>query len=430
MTAASRAVESAYLIMSGKKISVAKRMKWRAEWLGQTAVEWVIARLPGAFVFRLGNGIGAVLWPLMGYRRRIVLKNLRIAFAGDKSLSELEIMARETFCRSIANLFSAVHTANMSVAKLADCIVLENPELAEQTIKQGNGMLLLPPHMGNWEILSRFNRFFPAGHAVGGLHRPLNNPYLDARVREKRESEGTRMFSKRDSLHHISSFLKEGGLVGILADQRAGMQGISTSFFGRLTRSSPLPHLLVRRCGCTALAVSLRTLSPGKWSVLYHPVAAPADTAACMAAVERAMRESPVDVFWFQDRWKIYPPKADGLHGWLGSAEARSSRHPHRALIWLPACPPNWTPSAKWLHPDVIYEFAKEKGTATPPWLPEQARIHEISAAKEIPDMQREIARIDRSAALPLDFVLAGCHDNSLRRAARREAIQFFASAS
>jgi Kdo2-lipid IVA lauroyltransferase/acyltransferase len=364
------------------------------------------------------------------HRRRIVLKNLRIAFAGEKNLPELRELARQSFRRSVANLVSAVHTAHMDYEDLRACVELENPELAESTVQRGNGMLLLPPHMGNWEILSRFNHLFPAGHEVGAFYRPLNNPYLDARVAKKRQSEGTRLFSKRDSLHNVGAFLKSGGMIGILADQRVGSQGHVTSFMGRLTRSSPLPRLLIRRCGCTALAISVRTISPGRWSVRYHSVEEPGDTAACMAAIERAMRVSPVDVFWFQDRWKIYLSEEKGLSGWLGSAEARSSRHPHRALVWLPACPTDWTLGETWQHPDVIYEFAKESGTRTPAWLPKQAVVHEVSAMKSIADQQREIARIDASAALPLDFVLAGCHDNSLRRAARREAIQFFPTAS
>ena len=148
------------------------------------------------------------------------------------------------------------------------------------------------------------------------------------------------------------------------------------------------------------------------------------------AVMTKGERVSPVDVFWFQDRWKMYLSEEKGPSGWLGSAEARSSRHPHRALVWLPACPQDWTLSEKWQHPDVMYEFAKESGTSTPAWLPEQAVLHEVSTMKSISDRQREIARIDASAALPLDFVIAGCHDNSLRRAARREAIQFFSTAS
>jgi KDO2-lipid IV(A) lauroyltransferase len=231
------------------------------------------------------------------------------------------------------------------------------------------------------------------------------------------------MFSKRDSLHHITSFLKDGGLIGILADQRAGMQGMVSPFFGRLTRSSPLPHLLIRRCGSTAIAVSLRTLRPGKWSVRYHSVDAPADTAACMAAVERAMRESPVDVFWFQDRWKMYLSEEKGLSGWLGSAEALSSRHPHRALVWLAGGPPEWQIPEVWLHGDVSYEFAITEGKQAPSWIPKGATIHHVPSADSIRDFQQNIAHIDFFESLPLDFILTANTDGKLRSASRREGI-------
>jgi hypothetical protein len=84
----------------------------------------------------------------MGHRRRIVLKNLRIAFAGEKNLPELRELARQSFRRSVANLVSAVHTAHMDYEDLRACVELENPELAESTVQRGNGMLLLPPIVG------------------------------------------------------------------------------------------------------------------------------------------------------------------------------------------------------------------------------------------------------------------------------------------
>ncbi len=409
--------------MSGTNPTFFRHIKWHAEWLAQSGAEWIIARLPGPLVFRLGSAFGGMLWHIMGHRRRIVLKNLRIAFAGEKNLPELRELARQSFRRSVANLVSAVHTANMDYEDLRACVELENPELAEATVQRGNGMLLLPPHMGNWEILSRFNHLFPAGHEVGAFYRPLNNPYLDARLAKKRQSEGTRLFSKRDSLHNVGAFLKSGGMIGILADQRVGRQGEVTSFMGRLTRASPLPRLLIRRCGCTAIAISVRTLSPGRWSVRYHPVEVPNDTAACMAAIERAMRESPVDVFWFQDRWKTYLSSDLSIRDWLDGAEARSDRHPHRALVWLAGGPPDWQLPEAWWHGDVGYEFAIAEGKQAPSWIPKGATIHHVPSAASIRDFQQNIARIDFSASLPLDFILTANTDGKLRRASRREAI-------
>lgn len=409
--------------MSGTTPSITKRFKWRAEWLAQSAAEWFIARLPGSLVFRLGEGLGGLLWQTMGNRRRIVLKNLRIAYAGEKNLGELQELARRSFRRSVANLLSAVHTAHMDVEGLDACVVLENPELAEETVRSGNGMLLLPPHMGNWEILSRFNRHFPAGHELGAFYRPLNNPYLDDRLSEKRRSEGTRLFSKRDSLHQVGAFLKNGGMLGVLADQRVGHQGVVTPFFGRLTRASPLPGLLIRRCGSSAVAISVRTLRPGLWSVRYHSVDQPADTAACMNAIERAMRESPVDVFWFQDRWKTYLSPAKSICDWLGGTDARSLGRPHRALVWLAGSPRGWAFPDAWWHGDVVYEFVLEQAESPPEWLPEGATLHQVPCGASIRELQRQIVRIDLSKDLPVDFILTGNTDDKLRRASRREAI-------
>ncbi len=410
--------------MSGTNPTFSRRLKWRAEWLAQSGAEWAISRLPGPVVFRFGSALGSMLWHIMGHRRRIVLKNLRIAFAGEKSLPELRELARQSFRRSVANLLSAVHTSHMDYEDLRACVELENPELAEATVRRGNGMLLLPPHMGNWEVLTRFNRLFPAGHAAGAFYRPLNNPYLDACLAEKRQSAGTRLFSKRDSLHQVGAFLKSGGMIGILADQRVGIQGVVTSFMGRLTRSSPLPRLLIRRCGCSAIAISVRTLSPGRWSVRYHSVEEPGDTAACMGAIERAMRESPVDVFWFQDRWKTYLSPEVSIRDWLDGAEARSDKHPHRALVWLVGASTEWQLPEAWWHGDVGYEFVIVEGTQAPSWIPKGSTIHYLPPAASIRILQQHIARIDFSADLPLDFILTEKTDQKLRRACRREAIQ------
>ena len=193
---------------------------------------------------------------------------------------------------------------------------------------------------------------------------------------------------------------------------------------GRLTRSSPLPRLLIRRCGCSAIAISVRTVSPGRWSVRYHPVEEPGDTDACMAAIERAMRESPVDVFWFQDRWKTYLSPEFGIRDWLDGTEARSDRHPHRALIWLAGGSPEWKVPEAWWHGDVRYEFVIEEGIQTPSWITEGAAIHHVPPAASIRDFQRHIVRIDFSRELPLDFILTGNTDEKLRIASQREAIQ------
>ena len=399
-----------------------KRWKWRAEWLVQTGIEKIVGWLPGPQVFHIGEVLGGIAWRLMPMRRQVVLRNLRIAFYGEYDLPTLQQMARETFRRTGANLLSAAHTARLSSDQIDAILTVENQEVVEKSLSGSPGLVMMPAHMGNWEVLSRMNRIFPQGHKIGAFYRPLNNLLLNARVLAQRETDGTRLFSKRDSLHHVTGFLREGGLIGILADQRVGRQGELVRFFGRLTRVSPLPSLMARRSKSEVLAMSLITETPGKWRVLYHPVNRPFKTADCMAALEQAMKASPTDVFWLQERWKVYVSSKFTIRDWLGS-DAIGEGKPHRALLWLVNVSPTWELPAEWQHPDVVYEMVLAQGQKKPPWLTGAETIHTVPRTVDRDALRKSIAAIDLAAALPIDYILTCAAPTAILKAARRESM-------
>jgi KDO2-lipid IV(A) lauroyltransferase len=398
-----------------------KRWKWRAEWLVQTGIEKIVGWLPGPLVFRIGEVLGGIAWHLMPMRRQVVLRNLRIAFYGEYDLPALQQMARETFRRTGANLLSAAHTARLSSEQIDAILTVENQERIEKALSGSAGLVLMPAHMGNWEVLSRMNRIFPQEHKIGAFYRPLNNPLLNARVLAQRETDGTQLFSKRDSLHNVTGFLREGSLIGILADQRVGRQGEVVLFFGRLTRASPLPSLMARRSKSEVLAMSLITETPGKWRVCYHPVNRPFKTADCMEALERAMKASPTDVFWLQERWKVYISPKCTICDWLGP-DAMGEGKPHRALLWLVNVPSTWELPADWQHPDVIYEIVLAQGQQKPAWLTGAETIHTVPRTEDRNALRKSIAAIDLAAALPIDYILSSAAPKALLKAARRES--------
>ncbi|MBC8126172.1 MAG: hypothetical protein H8M99_03345 [Gloeobacteraceae cyanobacterium ES-bin-144] len=408
--------------MSRKPKPPPKPLQWRLECLGHSLIEWLASLLPSAWAFRLGVFFSALVWPFMPLRRKTILRNLRIAYAGEKELPELRRMAKQTFCRTGANLVSAAHTAALPADKLVGAIDVQNIGLLEDALKAGKGIVLLLSHMGNWEILSRIVLLFPHGMKAGAFYRPLNNTLLDERVLARREADGTRMFSKRDNPLSVAGFLREGGIVGILADQRVGKQGDLVSFFGRLTRASPLPSLLARRSKSIVLSLSVRTVSPGKWQAIFLPVEGPHTTTNCMAALERAMQISPIDVFWFQERWKLYIRKTRTVAQWLGSDSVTGEKK-HRALIWLPGTPDGWQVPNGWQHPDVDYEIAMPQGDKLPSCLPESTTIHAMPSHGNLRDLRKAIATIDESEPLPLDFILTTSANVALMNAGSAEAI-------
>lgn len=399
-----------------------KPLKWRLEWLVQVGIEHLAASMPGPFAFRVGEILGGVACTFMTSRRQIVLRNLRIAFHGEKDLPELRAMVRQTFRRTGANLLSALHSTQLTAEQVSGIVAIENPELVDEALTKGPGVVLMPSHMGNWEILTRINRRFPPGHANGAFYRPLNNPLLDARVLAQREAESCRLFSKRDSFLQAAAFLREGGILGILADQRVGTHGELVRFFGRVTRASPLPSLLARRSRTQVLSMSLATESPGKWRTRYHPLEGKISTASCMDAIERAIRVSPLDYFWLQERWKVYFPPGQTIRDWLENETSAPGKR-HRALLWLPGTPDQWSLPEEWTHPDVDYEIVPENArkTADPRYL--HLRFHASPDYPNLKNLSAHLAEIDASAALPIDYILTCNASRELRQAARSQSI-------
>lgn len=399
-----------------------KIWKWRLEWLAQTGLEKLAGVLPGRWVFRLGELLGGFAWHFVKERRQIVLRNLRIAFYGEHDLPTLRRMARDCFRRTGANLLSALHTASLPAERIGEILSVENPEMLEQALSGSPGLVFMPSHMGNWEILTRMNRMFPPGHKTGAFYRPLNNPLLNARVVAQRAVDGTRLFSKNDSLHNVTGFLREGSLIGILADQRVGMQGEAVRFFGRLTRASPLPSLMARRSRSEVLTMSIITDSPGKWRVVYHPVRRPLKTTDCMASLETAMKASPIDVFWLQERWKVYVNPKRTINEWLGSDLCGAGK-PHRALLWLSGAPADWQLPEDWVHPDVIYEIVLAPGQARPSWATGTEPLHTVSVTNDRKEMAKALATIDAAHGLPIDYILTAGASKALKKASDAESI-------
>ncbi|WP_411827137.1 lysophospholipid acyltransferase family protein [Luteolibacter sp. AS25] len=374
-----------------------KNIKWQAEAAMHSVVARFLRLVSPPTVFKCGEFVGKMIWPFMRNRQRSIERNLRIATCGSLSIKEARALGKRSFIRTSANLLSSSFSKDLSDAELGEMLSVENPELLEKAYAKGTGVVLLLAHMGNWELLTRMHRFFPAGAKSGAFYRPLNNPVLDKRVRKQREADGTRLFSKRDSLHNVSGYLRDGAIIGILTDQRVGRQGELVEFFGRITRASPLPSLMVRRCKSEVLALSLKTVSPGKWIATYHPVERPYNTTNCMAALEKSMSSSMEDVFWLQERWRMYLRSSRPPQDWL-QKEGVHGRKAHRAVIWASSGEKDNPLPDGYDHGDIDYEYVIDK------------------EPRDLPD-------IDEKAALPIDFILAFSESTELKKEASKLGI-------
>lgn len=287
---------------------------------------WVLQRLPVAAAYKIGRCIGWVCWKLLKCRRQIVRKNLKIVNAWlredpsrikDQEAFDMPLgdQVREVFQRSGASLFSGFTFSRMAPKRIGKHLQMDGVGYLEEALSENKGAIILLAHMGPWEALAQLPGF-ASNHGIkasfGAMYRPLNNVYLDNYYRSLREARGTTIFSRIQGFHKPVDFIRRGGMLGILSDQKM-REGVDAPYFGQTCRTTPIPGLFHRRSGAPFLSVSIRTTGVASWSLSIHqggggwPEGDIKDRAVLARhanqILEHSLSRGILDGFWFHNRF-------------------------------------------------------------------------------------------------------------------------------
>lgn len=283
-------------------------IRHRIEYLLFRGFEFLINRISLETAFKAGEFIGRLSFRFHKGLREKLMFNLRRAYGSEKSDSELLELSADVFERNGANFLTSLRVPFLDNDELEKHLIFEGLDQFLQHVEQ-RGVVLVLPHMGNWELLAQGMFLIEGDINIGTHYRPLNNSLIDQIVGRRRKRRGLRLFAKHDSTHRLTSFVRDGGALAILADQRVGRRGSAGTFFGRPTTLSPLPHLVAKRAKAQLIALHCETIGHCQWKVQFRPIEEKT-AQACASSLEEAWRQSPSDVFWFEDRWRLKSNKS------------------------------------------------------------------------------------------------------------------------
>ena len=274
----------------------------------------LFGRLPGALRRPLGRTIGLAV-DLLGLRpARTTDVNLALADPR-RPVRDRRALARRSLAEDgiLALDCAAVWTGSVN-ARLHRVDPGPGVEALGSARAAGRGLLLLAPHLGNWELLNLWlqARLGTAERPFTALYRPLRDPGLDAWLHDRRSRSGARLLpSDRAGLRGIARTLAAGGVVGVLPDQVPPRDaGVPAPFLGREALTTTLVRSLVRRRAAAVLAVA--ALRRGdRHEVHCLPAAADlgaADRRRAAAAlnrtVEACIARAPAQYQWSYERFK------------------------------------------------------------------------------------------------------------------------------
>jgi KDO2-lipid IV(A) lauroyltransferase len=180
--------------------------------------------------------------------------------------------------------------------------------------REGRGVLVAVPHLGNWEIV---NHFLAKRRKLLALYSPPDSAAVEAVVLRLRERTGARLVATDlRGIRALLDHLRRGGTVGILPDQEPETKGgVFLPFFGIPALTMTLPARLVRASGALLRLAFARRLPGGAgFEIHIRPVPVPEGgelepvLVALQAEIERAVLEQPEQYQWEYKRYKTRPP--------------------------------------------------------------------------------------------------------------------------
>jgi lauroyl/myristoyl acyltransferase len=191
---------------------------------------------------------GTIYWRLAAQRREIVIQNLLPILNGDRKSAERA--ARELFAQFSVKLADLWRYESGVVEErwFADWNGWENFERANA---RGKGVLLVTPHLGNWE----FGGAFLVQHGVKLL--VLTQPEPDEKLTGLRQSSRARwgvetLIVGEDAFAFVEIIrrLQEGATVALLVDRPPAPTAVEVKLFGRNFSVSIAAAELARASGC------------------------------------------------------------------------------------------------------------------------------------------------------------------------------------
>ncbi len=273
-----------------------------------TFLFWLISRLPLRVLHAFGGALGLLVARLPGRYGRRLVENFRNAYpdATDAMIAEA---ARNTG-RMMVEMpyFWSRKSITVRTDNFESCLWPHMKRLQEQ----GNGLIILTPHMGCFEVL-------PQSHAeqrpVTAMFKPPNQPWLREFVERMRTRHNLAMAPANPrGVRMVVRALKRGEAVGILPDQvPSGGEGAWAPFFGKPAYTMTLVHRLQQLTKAPMVMIIAERLPRGvgyrgHLRVLGDDGMLPADpVAACAminANIEQMIAVDPTQYLWGYNRYK------------------------------------------------------------------------------------------------------------------------------
>ncbi|MDB5284399.1 MAG: lipid biosynthesis acyltransferase, partial [Bacteroidota bacterium] len=178
---------------------------------------YFFAYLPTPVLYTLADVLAFTLRSVVGYRKEVVLSNLRKSFP-EKSEEEIKSIAKRSYRHLADRVIENIRCLVITRAEINERVTIKNPEMFDEVYKRNQSVIVMVGHIGSWEfggykvsIDTKFKTF--------GIVSLVSNPYFNRMIQRTRGKMGMELIPMHDSKEFFKKELTVPSLGVFISDQ-------------------------------------------------------------------------------------------------------------------------------------------------------------------------------------------------------------------
>ncbi len=273
-----------------------------------------LSYLPFWFWYGVSDILFVLIYFLIGYRKKVVLGNLDIAFP-EKSAAEKRKIAKRFYRHFTDFLIENIKCFSLRRSTLAKRFRLINHQDLSAHIRQHKkGVVVAISHQFNWEWMMNIAEYMPTQSVTMAAYTPLSNKSLDKLIQANRSRFGSVLVSSSLLPMQVKVWQEEGmwPIVGLIADQSPhASYKFWAPFFGVEVPVFTGIEILAKRFDLDVWFMHIHKRKRGYYEAHFELITDKSATyskgeltALYLAKVEEQIKAQPETYLWSHRRWK------------------------------------------------------------------------------------------------------------------------------
>lgn len=273
---------------------------------------WLLSLLPMRILYLLSDFLYLIFFYLIGYRKKVVLENLQLAFP-KKEISELKSIQKKFFKHFTDIFVESIKAFTISKRTIRKRYKYINPELINDLYEKGRSIAFMGAHQANWEwsisipLVVKITCF--------GAYTRIGNSYFDKTVKDSRTKFGFIGYKTTETIKSISKNFDEGvqGLYLLLSDQSPQIHKTHywREFMGVKVPIHTGAEMIAKKFNMAVVNYTVKKVKRGYFEVTFETITEHPNefknyeiTDRYLAIVERNIIDQPEYYLWSHKRFK------------------------------------------------------------------------------------------------------------------------------